>query len=590
MVYIAYMPVIVALIPFINSVTLTEITDNAIFLTIFADMKALRLIIIAAAAVCALASCKHDNLSPYGWKRINPQIDSLTLKLERQWLYHADDETIALLIDSLRTFAKRFPSNTALSVRADYWAGRLATRQGDYEQAEAYFNRAFAMNDSLRNPYETHRLMWQTEPDPLPANNDTYDYLVDQINFFESAGDMVLAGATSMTMGMFLNDLGNSQRAGRWLDKADSLFTLAGMDSIVSSNRMNRVNVLAMSGDSASAVIQLRQLLDDPEFCKDPQALDLALSSMFYIGKDTASIFDAYNRIRYQPEMEDIAALYESTLAGVFVARHQLDSAETYARLAMDKIDMIYNRRMRIDILAWAAETAQANGQLHLANDLLIQRLEETETLIEETRRDEVLSHELSKHIISTEYNADRRLLKSRLITWLTIALSLIALILVWAFYNRRLHRHRLKTMEQQLKYEKSNRRLVATQLALAQKQSLLGDIERSIATTDDETGHIVDSAIRSHRATAEMGEGTFLETYAEINPQFIPNLLATYPGLTPNDCRLLTLIAIGMPNKQIAVTLGIRPESVKQSRRRLRAKMHIAPSASIESAIAPLL
>lgn len=550
-----------------------------------------RLIPILLIAAVAITACSRgDNLSPYGWKRINAEIDTLTLRLERGWIDGSDDSTLRSDVKKMRLLVDKYPDEQQLKVRADYWEGRMLVREGYEDEGKALYRRALQANDSARNPYETHRLQWALEPPSLPYNIDSYNYILDKVNFFNQAGDMMLAASYSMDMGMFLNDIGQSSKALTWLDRADSLFLKAGMENIVVANGLNRSNITAMAGDTIEAVRQLHALVANPEFRKDAQALDLALSNLFLTGHDTTALFQAYDAVRYNPMMEDVAGLYEGYLAGVYLNREQLDSARYYTDKAMAKFDLLWTQRMRVDALAIFAETAKRTGDTARANELMSQLVVEMENMITETRRDDILSHELSSQLADLENENNRRALHSRIKFIIVIAIAIFAISGIIFFYYRRLGRQKLRLVEQQLENEKTTRRLLATQVALQRKQSLIGDIQRSIAATDDETVHRVDSAIRTYKATSESEEEAFIDTFGELHPRFVPRLLEAYPALTPADCRLLTLIAVGMSNKQIANTLGIRPESVKQSRWRLRSKMQLAPGATIESAIAPFL
>ena len=52
---------------------------------------------------------------------------------------------------------------------------------------------------------------------------------------------------------------------------------------------------------------------------------------------------------------------------------------------------------------------------------------------------------------------------------------------------------------------------------------------------------------------------------------------------------RLASYLVTGMDNKMIASTMGIRPESVKQARWRLRSKLALEKGASLEEALRKL-
>ena len=82
----------------------------------------------------------------------------------------------------------------------------------------------------------------------------------------------------------------------------------------------------------------------------------------------------------------------------------------------------------------------------------------------------------------------------------------------------------------------------------------------------------------------------SFLYTFASINPNFTRRLKEAYPDLSPMDLKLAAFAALNLDIKQVARILGIKPESVKQSRWRLRRKLGLAPEVNLEDALKPYL
>ena len=70
-----------------------------------------------------------------------------------------------------------------------------------------------------------------------------------------------------------------------------------------------------------------------------------------------------------------------------------------------------------------------------------------------------------------------------------------------------------------------------------------------------------------------------FKQKFAELNPNFLNNLLAKHPELSKSEIRLLTLIKIGYSQKEIAEILNIAPDSVKKARTRVRKTLHLLES-----------
>lgn len=90
--------------------------------------------------------------------------------------------------------------------------------------------------------------------------------------------------------------------------------------------------------------------------------------------------------------------------------------------------------------------------------------------------------------------------------------------------------------------------------------------IQPSVATQ-------LESAINLHLGNKEEREN--LHTIITgANPKFVSTLTKRHPALNEYYVKLSIFIYIGMDNKQIAKMLMVRPESINQSRWRLRGKL----------------
>lgn len=73
----------------------------------------------------------------------------------------------------------------------------------------------------------------------------------------------------------------------------------------------------------------------------------------------------------------------------------------------------------------------------------------------------------------------------------------------------------------------------------------------------------------------------------SNIKDPIFENISQAYPQLTILDKRLLLLIKFGFSNKEIASHLSIEPDSVKRSKVRLKKRMDLPKTQSIEEALA---
>lgn len=541
-------------------------------------------------ALAAMACSRDERLFPFGWDKINPQVDSLTLRLEQNWLDKRPDSVLIPDVRLMREFADADSTNRLLQIRAMYWDGRMMLREGNEEGARDIWERAKAMNDSAAHPYETNRLNWSLEPDALPYGIQTYDYLTRQAEFFEEHGDYMLAADQWMNLAMMLNDLSQPERALVFANRSDSLNRIGGFEQTLIANGLNHSSIVYRAGDTRSTDSILRHLVADPKFRENPIALNYAYFNLFTECHDTPSIFMAYDMVRDREGFEELRSQYAAAIAGVYARRNEIDSAKHYADIAIDLLDYVEYPQARIDILAWASIAERAAGDEALANDLLNARLNDTETQLNENRRAEVFNHDFNRRLHEAEMKREADANKSRMMMALIVLIIIIVTMLVLFIVYRRSQSHRMALIEESLKLEKSQRRVLAMKLALEQKESLISTIEDNLASADPEARQKVENAIRIHDAATGTETESFIKTFSELHPDFIPRLRQSYPGLTDTDHRMLSLIAVGLTNKQISNTMGIRPESVKQARWRLRNKMQLPPGVTLESALGELV
>ncbi len=535
-----------------------------------------------------ITACSQNNrLSPFGWDKHSDQVDSIIMQLEMGWLNNEEDSILQKNIEKLQELSHDKPEDKLLLVRHLYWDGRMWLRKGNKEKAYEIWQKAISINDSTEHPYETHRLMWAMDPDVFPYTIASYDYLLKEAQFYENYGDYMLSADYYNVLAMFLNDLGQTNRALNFMNKADSLNSLGGFEKIILNNMLNRASIMYMSGDINSARNILNDLVNNKEFRKNEQALNYAYCNLFIECNDTSALFKAYDMVRYDDSQIETKTFCEGCLAGVFTSRNQLDSAKYYSDMAIANLEHITSLKPRIDILSFAAIVERAVGNVTAANDLLTERLFESEKLEQETRRSEIFSHDFTQELYEKESADKEQISQKRIIYILCIAAVALILISIIFLLYRRNNQHRIHTLENNLTIEKSQRKILAMKLALEQKESLIAQIEQNLES--DSVKQKIESTIKTHDALYN-DNNTYMQTFSELHPNFIPRIKEQYPTLTDSDIRMLSLFALGFTNKQVANTLNIRPESVKQARWRLRNKMKLSANETIESVISSII
>ena len=106
-------------------------------------------------------------------------------------------------------------------------------------------------------------------------------------------------------------------------------------------------------------------------------------------------------------------------------------------------------------------------------------------------------------------------------------------------------------------------------------------DLKLSVKKMNDE-GRMTKSDLVSifklleSNAKSEEDWINFKSRYANLNPNFLPQLITKHSNLSKSDIRLLVLVKIGFSQKEISSIIGIAYDSVKKSKHRVRKKMNL--------------
>lgn len=114
-------------------------------------------------------------------------------------------------------------------------------------------------------------------------------------------------------------------------------------------------------------------------------------------------------------------------------------------------------------------------------------------------------------------------------------------------------------------------------------------EIERfKIQSTDRAGAEKLEQLMQAHIMTDETWD-EFKKLFTKVHNGFFLKLRQNFPYFTDTDTRLLSLIKLGLNNREMSNMLGITIEGIKKSKQRLRKKMQLATDKDIEQVIAEL-
>lgn len=549
----------------------------------------IRSLILVMAAVMLTGCGKERRNGSFLWPSVDETTDSLTQELDRACFHRLPDDSIAPLVKRLHQLAEGNPADIELQGRDLYYRIFLERYRGDFDRGDSLAVIARELVDSASHPYLYNRLMFLTD-DIVDRSVENYRTKRARLNYFETVGDNFMAGAHYTDIGNLMKNINYPAEAIKAYAKADSLFMLAGFEDVAISNRINRATTMAVMRDTVGAVALLGSLRDDMVVKERPGVMWIVLANLYDLTRES-SLVDEMAVV----EGEDLRS---RTL--IFLSERETENGNyrqgaDYAREAFFKA---YHRNYGEDMALASIAAGKAYEGLGMIDSAYIwtsQGMIISDEVREYSEEENIVDAEVVDAVaaerLEAELAANRRTLH---LVYLISALVVLLLIAGWMTAWRM---QRLKERRRDLEQGRRDmtRKLMATQIAMDESQQLISSVKKEIsemADSGDITGSAsrpIVNAIKSYEVQQGQRE-TFIRSFTEVHPEFARRMRERSEAFTEPDIRLASYIVMGMDTKHIASTMGIRPESVKQGRWRLRTKLGLPKGASLEETLRNLI
>jgi len=207
------------------------------------------------------------------------------------------------------------------------------------------------------------------------------------------------------------------------------------------------------------------------------------------------------------------------------------------------------------------------------------------------------LQWEKDKHLIQlNQIKADSQIAS----TQMTFIIGLLGLLLIASVI---VYRNRILTIKKDkeiLLFQKSNvdedlknatTALIIYTKSLRNKNELIEHFRKKVeqlqANAHNEAEiEKLNNLVQTHIMTDETWN-EFKKLFGKVHTKFFYNLSVKYPKISVTDTRLLSLIRLGLNNREMANMLGITVEGIKKAKQRLRKKMDLTEDKDIDTAIA---
>lgn len=179
------------------------------------------------------------------------------------------------------------------------------------------------------------------------------------------------------------------------------------------------------------------------------------------------------------------------------------------------------------------------------------------------------------------------------------IIFILVFIGLVWLLYSRQALKNKLAKQQivfEQLKakaeIDQAKSSLQKFRSQMIEKDHLIANLRQSlqkIALENNLDDKQLGKKLLAYVLVTDDEWTKFKEDFNKVYPFFYPKLKTVLLNLTSAEERLASLIFLQLDNKEIAGMLGIGVDSVARSKRRLKLKLPVLPSQSLESYISSL-
>lgn len=543
---------------------------------------------IFATLLALLSSCSQNGSSDslFRWQSVTPGYDSVSRSLERAYINADNIDSIDSITDALTRLSPA--GNSAAEMQTAYWRARIANRRGHEKNAGAFIDSALAGADSAAAPYEWSRLISiKASLDSLPITQ-SHALSLQNLAYYESTRDSFMIASTLMQIGGIMWKISDTIPARDYYFRADTIFRQLNIERYRVRNLLNIANVLEKESTMKTRDSLMNFLLNSPIAKSDPDLYPLVLKNSYNNTGDARYLFKALGltRGRGHPGLE---AAYEAEIADYFINNStEADSVAKYTAMAYAKIDSVSDHLARAMIFNAMGYVAYVRGDYESTvgyySEFLGERMAmENDRFSLETTKAEY-RHRMEKERAAQSMHESR----IRIIILAATAIVIALLIALMVAFRMKAQRAQLSRQKAEVELQRNRNHLRACAIDIEEKDHLIQAIVKSVDKLV-ENGKIGDAEAREitfsvkQSLSNRLERETFRKLHEKLHPEFMRRLKADFPMLTESQLKHAAFITMGMTSKQIAAALNIEYESVKKSRTRLRQRMGLATTDSLE-------
>ncbi len=533
---------------------------------------------------------RPESDSLYRWRRIHPAADSIVFALEDGFVNSVPDSLLWPLLDSLKnTTVERDAENQHRS-RVLFWKARIANRRNitGRDSVIRDLTDALSLCDTATYEYDCSRIRYLlalvAEYDPLVR----FRSLKKLDRYYYSSGDDMMTASVRVDIGHIMGEIGYYDRALQYYREADSIYRRIGIEPYVRKNTLNMANALVAMGDKNAALAIVDSLMNDKSLSLSP-SFHTNLLRVAYMASDNADYL--YEAERYIDSINPRSL--DRLPVEFYLSRYCADTDDsagmrTHTQRMEECFDSAAHGFYYPEMLKIMALTHDIYGGRDTALSLYRQYIAANDSARLVERVKEIANAEARSSILKYESEMRHAHKIKSLRLWIIILLLLILILAVVCIYIYRQRQHRLTIVRYDTELAHNRRRVVAQELAMTEKDNVLQEVLDNLDSLKDKgiisdnICHELENSIKLHLSGRQNWD-YFITVFNKVCPAFVNTLMLNHPALTEGDVRLAVYIRAGLTSKQIAQMLLLQPDSVKKNRQRLRRRMNLTSSESLE-------
>ncbi|MEM1258462.1 MAG: tetratricopeptide repeat protein [Bacteroidota bacterium] len=169
------------------------------------------------------------------------------------------------------------------------------------------------------------------------------------------------------------------------------------------------------------------------------------------------------------------------------------------------------------------------------------------------------------------------------------LGLSMIALGFGFYGFRQRTRRNELEKEKVETELAFRKKELTTHALHLAKKNEVLENVKlkaKDLKAQGDVKGYQELIKTINFDQQDDKNWESFTQYFEQVHKDFASNVKKQYPDVTKNELRFMALLKMNMSSKEIATILNISPDGIKKARQRLRKKMGLSSSDSLENTV----